>query len=122
MMMPFRILSGLALLAVLGGCNSSDATDASVPADARIRLTLIGPDMPIGTTWPTYYNLTGVPAYAAVTWRSSNPTVATVDAGGNVMARAAGFSWIVVALQASDRVRDSAQVHVFVSETSRVGE
>lgn len=69
--------------------GAAPSTPAGGGGTSSGTLTLSRSDFTLNTTWPSYtFQVTG--ASGAVTWSSSNPAVATVDANGTVTRQGAG--------------------------------
>lgn len=59
--------------------------------------------MPVGMVYHVYVTVTGAGKYPVITYRSTNPAVASVDANGVVTAKAQGTTTITISCQASYR-------------------
>jgi hypothetical protein len=95
------------LAATLGACSDSSPVG---PAPDLFVLSIASADLTPGDTITISAVYRGGPA--PVSWRTSAPDVASVDAGGRVTAHAAGDAAIVAMLTADTTIRGTALVRV----------
>ena len=117
---PVALVTLVLALSACGGGSGGDATTA--PAGAVAPRLVVSPranTVPVGASLGFTATLTdaqGRPVGGApVAWRSSTPSVATVDAGGTATGRAPGQTVIVALLDGVPR--DSAMLTVVESGT-----
>ena len=106
-------LAGALAIAGLTACGSSkENTQPLVPT--AVTVTPASANMNVGDKLLFVATVTADPSVTnrAVTWTSSNPAVATVDANGNVTAVAGGTTSIVASAAAAPTVQGAAVVTV----------
>lgn len=118
--MPHSRLILLMLTVVLTACIGEDLVDDFVPE----RLTVLNPidSLTVGQNHVLsvkFFNNAGQETPATVVWRSSNPALATVDAGGKVQGIAPGPVQVIAQILDNGRtLADTVAIAVFAPSTN----